>query len=397
MIKKGNKDGGYYAIKGFAYQIDKFICDIFKADESTAIYIENIQDINTDDYVMQVKYHENQVFSPSKIKEPVEQLIVEFQRDNTKKYYLYAHFGNFPKKSQFNASSNTISIVKINKILGKNANQYSDEIKNSFISQFTLDFAVDFQTHFSDAITLIKNCFGKGMSDDEAVFYYSNIQYFAQNLVINNQNKTDRKCMKKDIINNIKNAKKVVFTSAFKEYKNEQEYLKYIKSQFVKPKSNQRNIIFLGKNIIEEAGCALQKMLSDMVDGYFGKKPMSDIQPLTFVIENDDQLLACKEHLIGLEILFNDGYECVKFSSNIFNQEPIINKTTNSNGKAGQTLEKISFKLKILSLENFNKINPLPKFDMIYYMDLNEIDSLQGSMLKIDGLKTNQIQNIFNS
>jgi hypothetical protein len=396
MMKKGNKDGGYYAIKGFAYQIDKFICNILNADESAEIYIENIQDISTDDYVMQVKYHENQVFSPSKIKEPVEQLIVEFQRDNTKKYYLYAHFGNFPKKSQFNASSNTISIVKINKILGKNANQYSDEIKNSFISQFTLDFVVDFQTHFSYAITLIKNCFGKGMSDDEAVFYYSNIQYFAQNLVINNQNKTDRKCMKKDIINNIKNAKKVVFTSAFKEYKNEQKYLKYIKSKFQKPKYNQQNVIFVGKNTIENDGCTLPKMVVDIVSKYF-EKATYDIKPLIFIIENAEQLLRSKKQLISSDILFNDGYECIEFSDTFFNDQPIINKKSQQNGKACDSLEKISFKLKILSLENFQKIQNR-QYEMIYYININEINTLQGaSSLKIDDLNTTQIKNLFTS
>ena len=395
MMKKGNKDGGYYAIKGFEYQIDKFICDVLKSDESAEIYIENIQDISTDDYVMQVKYHENQVFSPSKIKEPVEQLIVEFQRDNTKKYYLYAHFGNFPKKSQFNASSNTISIVKINKILGKNANQYSDEIKNNFISQFTLDFAVDFQTHFSNAITLIKNCFGKDMSDDEAVFYYSNIQYFAQNLVINNQNKTDRKCMKKDVINNIKNAKKVVFTSAFKEYKNEQEYLKYIKSKFQKPKYNQQNIIFVGKNTIEDGGCTMPKMVIDIVERYFVKSnnKMHDktIQPLTFIIESYEQLQNCKRQLIFSNIVFNDGYENIEFSTDIFLDQAM------KYHQKDDTLEKISFKLKILSLENFQKIQN-GQYDMIYYININEINTLQGaSSLKIDDLNTTQIKNLFTS
>ena len=53
------KDGGYYAIKGFDYQIDKTILEVLKqpnGDEEVAI--EQIQDINTNSYVIQDKYKE---------------------------------------------------------------------------------------------------------------------------------------------------------------------------------------------------------------------------------------------------------------------------------------------------------------------------------------------------
>ena len=76
MTKSKNKmDGGYYAIKGFAFQIDKAILEILDADDSTQVKIEEIQDINSENFVIQVKYKEKARFTPSKIKEPVLQLI----------------------------------------------------------------------------------------------------------------------------------------------------------------------------------------------------------------------------------------------------------------------------------------------------------------------------------
>lgn len=40
-------DGGYYAIKGFSFQIDKTILELFNAiDENQTTNIEQIQDIN---------------------------------------------------------------------------------------------------------------------------------------------------------------------------------------------------------------------------------------------------------------------------------------------------------------------------------------------------------------
>ena len=70
-------DGGYYAIKGFEYQIDKTILEILKGDDETTICLEQIQDINSDNYVMQVKYKETQKYTPSKIRNPVIQLMEE--------------------------------------------------------------------------------------------------------------------------------------------------------------------------------------------------------------------------------------------------------------------------------------------------------------------------------
>mgnify|MGYP001492866254 CR=1 FL=1 len=52
-------DGGYYAIKGFEFQIDKTLEEVLNASENNlAIRLEQIQDIDSDDFVMQVKYKE---------------------------------------------------------------------------------------------------------------------------------------------------------------------------------------------------------------------------------------------------------------------------------------------------------------------------------------------------
>ena len=87
------EDGGYYAIKGFEYQIDKAILELLTSDtENQNISVENIQDIDSESFVMQVKYKETAKFVPSAIKEPVIKLINEFIEQASKKYYLYAFF-----------------------------------------------------------------------------------------------------------------------------------------------------------------------------------------------------------------------------------------------------------------------------------------------------------------
>lgn len=46
------EEGGYYAIKGFLYQYDKVILEILSRDEGVPVYIERIQDIDCENYVL---------------------------------------------------------------------------------------------------------------------------------------------------------------------------------------------------------------------------------------------------------------------------------------------------------------------------------------------------------
>lgn len=69
------EEGGYYAIKGFLYQYDKAILEILLKDEGLPVYIERIQDIDCENYVLQVKHREAADYSASKIREPIIKLL----------------------------------------------------------------------------------------------------------------------------------------------------------------------------------------------------------------------------------------------------------------------------------------------------------------------------------
>lgn len=69
----GNQEGGYYAIKGFLYQFDKTIIEVLRKP-TTKVAFETVQDINYEDYVLQIKHKETQTYSPSRIQRAVGQL-----------------------------------------------------------------------------------------------------------------------------------------------------------------------------------------------------------------------------------------------------------------------------------------------------------------------------------
>ena len=61
-------NGGYYAIKGFEYPIDKSIHEVLSCNDlNQEVAIEQIQDLNTDSFVMQIKYKKASKLIPSVI------------------------------------------------------------------------------------------------------------------------------------------------------------------------------------------------------------------------------------------------------------------------------------------------------------------------------------------
>jgi len=250
-MNKNNTDGGYFALKGFAFQIDKSILEIFKSEENKSISIEEIEDINTDDFVIQVKYREKAKFTPSTIKEPVIQLLEEFKKDKNKKYYLYAYFNNLNGYSSFCDANKQISIDSLNTVLGVEKDAFDDNEKSSFIDNFYLDFSKDFQYQFAEVLQNLKQEMRKqemreSISDDEAIYYYSIIHCFLQKLVVNNPLKEDRKCTKNELLNYVNSNKNKIFTYSFKSYKGESEYFKFVKNKLSSTNKTQENIIFFG-------------------------------------------------------------------------------------------------------------------------------------------------------
>jgi hypothetical protein len=397
-------DGGYYAIKGFEFQIDKTILELFEADnESKSINLEQIQDINTSDYVMQVKYKETQTYSPSKIREPLIQLIEEFQNNKTSNYFLYCHFSDKIEQKTSLSSAELDEVLKISikpnsskklKATKVKADSFTVDQKKDFLKKFNIVFAPSFQTQFEAVISEIKNL-SFCNTDDEAVFYYSNITDFLRKLVVKNPIVKNRKCTRKEILNYIKGGRKMVFTSSFIEYKGELEYLKYLKSNFIKPIKNQENFIFIG-NITEVKELSIGQLIISLIVKQYDKASY-DVKPITFIVP-DDKTIDIKKDLLDSKIFFNDGYESIQFCPDLFFMPPIINRKIYSH-KATESLGKTSFKLRLISKTTFEKnynaeINP----NRTYYFsdELNE-KLKENSFIKIDKIGTKQLQNLFNT
>jgi hypothetical protein len=322
-------DGGYYAIKGFEFQIDKTILEILGTEDD--VCPENIQDINTNSIVIQVKYKETQDYSDNKIREPVLQLIEEFKKDTSKKYKLFCYFSNK------NEGEEIIDIVRLNSILTlstgktKKAKKLNDRItaideklKNEFIKNFCISYAKEYEEQFNQVIKILQEEDFIGNSYDEAIFYYSNITNFLRKLVIQTTEPTERICSRKQILNHLRNGKKNIFDSSFREYKGDQEYYKLVKKKnftFANIDDFERFIIL---DMLETESVSDIKQVVLLLKKRFCVIPnRGDIKSGSPYIHikgiSESMLIILKKELLSEGCFFKDGHDFYKsnFSTTI--------------------------------------------------------------------------------
>ena len=375
-------DGGYYAIKGFEYQIDKTLIEVLTArDHESVICLEQIQDINTDDFVMQVKYKESAKLMPSVIRNPIVQLISEYNSVPTKNYILYCYFGDT------NGYSETVDIDFLNEILGSESKKFDTPTKEQFLTKFKLCFSEDFQTQFLDVLSKLQGL-GYCNTKEEAIYYYSILEDYLRKKVVNHPpaDMANRKVTKNEILEYLESGRKIIFTSAFKEYKGEQAYLRLVKSKFKKPVKNQNTIIVLGS--VKEDTVDLGNLIHQIIKKHYSRATY-DVKPIMFVI-SDDKVQHVKRILIKEKSFFNDGYESISFCQDLFFSGPIINRKK-SGTRVNDSLSKSSFYSRVISKSSFDTItdfdfntswllietNQLPRIDTVNYQIINELNTNQ--------------------
>jgi len=306
-------DGGYYAIKGFLYQFDKTLIEIF-SNPNIQIGIEKRQDVDYQDFVIQVKHKETQEYQDSKIKKPVLQLLDMFKEDQTQKFCLYCHF----KDKQ--PSQQELTLKELNKILGDKADDYTPFIKEKFIEGFYIQFSENFEEQFIRVIDLIKSDFALP-NDELAYFYHSLLR--SKLLDISIKLKDKREISRSDLDEFLKGAEKTIFYTAYSKYLDKAKYERLIKKEFFTFKSaNIENFerLFIIECDEKVITVELSKLVKTLFNKYF--KVRKSPQPyLCFSSIGDEKLIDLKQDLIDQGIIFDDG---TYFNGDRFRLERII-------------------------------------------------------------------------
>lgn len=381
-------DGGYYAIKGFEYQIDKSILEVLSSSNANQeIAIEQIQDLNTESFVMQIKYKEAAKLTPSVIRKPIIQLIEEFRTDPTKDYILYCYF------SDLNSYTDTVDYDYLHSILGKESSHYSIQEKSQFLLKFKLIFSETFHNQFQSTLVKFQE-FDFCNSKEEALFFYSLVTDFIRKKITNNPpcQIQERKVTKQEVLEYLENGRKIVFTSSFKEYQGEQAYFRLVKERFNKPIKNQQTFIILG-DMKETTSRSMPSLVHQIISKHYNRAN-HDIKPLNFVIP-DDKIAEVKKYLIREGSIYNDGFEMIEFNSKLFFDLPIINRKM-SGKKVSDSLSRSSFYSRIISTSCFNTLTDIDGSPRWILFGTEKHNLIQNTDYQIiNGLNTDQTLKLF--
>ncbi len=297
---RNTDDGGYYAIKGFLYQFDTTLIEVISNPQSRVAF-ETKQDIDIDDYVIQVKHKETQDFSKSKIRKPVEKLLELFSHDQTKKFCLYCHFKNRI------AQDWNITLTELDSIISVETRKaYLEPIRERFASAFIIRFSEDYETQFSRLLGMLKSQFSL-KTIGEAVLYHS---IFRSKLLERSVLPiTERYIYFDELSQFLNDTEETVFYSAYLKYLSSEKYIKLVKKRyftFSSPNINNFERLFIIECTNTTNLTDLIKIASRIANKYFrkGKSP----QPyILFRNCNRDKMIKLKQDLYDSGVKFFDG------------------------------------------------------------------------------------------
>jgi hypothetical protein len=383
------EDGAYYAIKGFLYQFDYTILTILnQIDDSSLVKIEQEQDLEYENYVVQVKHHSTK-YPISKQKElvgrPTVKLLNEFSKNQNKKYCLYIHFNDKQIEKAL------LKIEELDDFIIKYANSadaYDDELKQNFIKNFIIDYSKDFVNQYDEVIKKISSILD--CNEDLAVIsHHAIIRNYLLSLVVDNPgNKVGtRETSLKKIKKLIDNNNSTIIYSEYSKILGENTYLRFLKNQSEKVDYTYNNYLFIGNNISENSTFSFSHLIQNIANKFFNDKNLSKAKPFTVVFDKPkEELKEIKKGLIRLNIKFNDGYEGYEeFSEKTFNENPL--KSTKP--------KESSFSIRLISLETFKRINNPILPDMAYSFGNNfsikKLFNRKTTYFSVDNIEIEQI------
>jgi hypothetical protein len=300
MITTIGDEGGYYAIKGFLYQFDKTLIEVM-SNPQTEIAFENLQDIDYENYVLQIKHKETQKYTAYKIRKPVESLLGLFSQDSSKKLCLYCHFAD-KKPNDWR-----LTLVELDSIISPSVkNQYNNSLLKQFISSFVVRFSEDYQTQFEQTIKLIRKSFSL-KDDEEAILYHA---IFRSKLLERSiKPRPQRRINFKELMGFLEDTEVTVFQAFYLKYLTVEKYAKLIKRRyftFSAPNIENFERLFLIECDPTSTRVDLVEIASRIARKYFRKNKSP--QPfLSFRNVEETFLKQVKRDLFDKGVYFFDG------------------------------------------------------------------------------------------
>jgi hypothetical protein len=432
-----------YTIKGFIYQFNKTLEQVFSEPSGTEVTVEGIiEDIDVMSAgftkAIQCKYHETkEKYTPSDIAKPILQMLVHFSKNNDKdiQYILYAHFSDeiagekiISKieietilKSKDKAFINYIASLKppkdqmIEELLlkSKKSNEEIKTIIEYYSTVKDLDLIIDldeflkptkfkfvigkaFDDLISDTKYLLETKSKFSKLDIEELFYPNAIQKIADKSILHNSD--DRKINNTHFISELEKSKKTAISRWTKELLSYSALLKKRRSQLkINLQKNHRLRYFLiSEESIENFEDEIVQFITNYIETYHHKIKLHSKTPIfCFNVRNTEIIPKIESRLHQKGLVIENGIRGNDFFEADFLREPKVINTQNWREfhlrlcpYLEETIKAINSKksddLFLIGKQDFDKIN---KQDVnIEFLEVTNLNELQYLLLLTDNI-----------
>lgn len=358
-----------YTIKGFLYQFNKTLFEVFENSSNSNILVEGIvEDIDvqmpTGTKAIQCKYHETKdKFNLSDISKPVLQFLVHFSKNNLQniQYILYTFFGGEPMgvkeltKDDINNILNTKNREFVVKYISKlkppiesqmqellNKTKLTQEDKTQIIEYYNSanlsliinvddflkkdKFSFEIGESYENLIAKNKTKLTEELNnkdDVEDIFYPNAIQKIAELSVKHDEN--ERLINKKILLDSLARTKKTAITRWTRELLTYKSLLKRRREQLkvnLQINIRQRNFI-IKDSCVENFDSEIVNFIIDFINKYNCKPKLHSETPIFCFDSIKTGLVAeIEERLYSKGIEVQTGYRGNRFFQDAFMKEP---------------------------------------------------------------------------
>jgi len=348
------------SLRGYSYQFHESIIRFLDApNDKSLVTLEGIEDIDLENECIQVKYLASKKLLPSSVKKPASLMLEDYLYNRTQRqdtiYKIYAYFGDdtgdasFLNKDDFyNDCANSL-ISDTN----KDISEISNDIQKEFKERLVLEVGQSFEDKEKNVRQKLEVALGASTKETD-LYYYPNSMSFILNLSIQG-NESDRTISKKDFFSSI-NKKNILFGIWQRLEKGERTFFSYMKRKLNNGdfRGNKERLVFIDTTFLkrDSTGYGISQLILDLLEQHSLIDKKTSTKPLTIVVgAPDDEIISIKSFLIDSGLVFNDGYEQINFSADIFNRLPIINTT----GVTGRKIGKTSYEIRLIGLSTYLK------------------------------------------
>ncbi|TWE16225.1 hypothetical protein [Kitasatospora atroaurantiaca] len=292
-----DRDGGYHAIKGYAFQFDASLLQILD-NHTGSVEIEGAQDIGVRNFHIQVK-NRSARFSLRSITNPVLQMMDQFSQNRDARFSLYCHFLDRAPGSVI-----MINRDELDSLLGEKSSLYEEDAKEMFTKSFQINFAPDYRTQFETVLSRLTKVL-RARSESEATYWHAVIHGHLRDLIFS-QPQGERRVNLQQLIDVVNDARSAVFEASYAQVYGHTKYLKLLRDQY---KSRGVNVHNRQRLFVVE--CSVGTHLQDLVDVaarirsryYAGQSPAPYL-----CFRGVRDLVDVKRALWDADLKFDDGF-----------------------------------------------------------------------------------------